>query len=178
MAHFRWGIFGTGFIAKRFAYALRHLPDAEISAIGSRRPANARLFAQGIGSNAFAGSYEEVSQMTDIDAVYIATPPSIHLQQALMCIMADKPVLVEKPFACSADEAKKIREAAKSRDVFCMEAMWTRFLPLLHQVKEMVDKGRLGKIRLLTNRPRSIVGLEGYGLEVVEQQLVASERKL
>lgn len=150
MARFRWGIFGTGFVAKKFALGLRHLPDAEISAIGSRQVQSAQAFAHGLGSSAATGTYEEISQMSNVDAIYIATPPAVHLQQALMCIDAGKPVLVEKPFACNAEEARTIMGASQSKGVFCMEAMWTRFLPLPQQVKQMIDAGSLGEIRLMS----------------------------
>ena len=90
--------------------------------------------------------------MADVDAVYIATPPSVHLQQALLCIDAGKPTLVEKPFACNAEEAGLIRAASQSKGVFCMEAMWTRFLPLLQHVRQMIDSGSLGDIRLMSGR--------------------------
>ncbi len=85
-----------------------------------------------------------------VDAVYIATPPSTHRDLALMCLRAGRPVLVEKPFAVDAEQARQIADAARSGSVFCMEAMWTRFLPLVRRVRRMTEAGAFGTILSIT----------------------------
>ncbi|MFT7224231.1 MAG: putative dehydrogenase [Cellvibrionaceae bacterium] len=146
----RWGIFGTGFVATKFALGLKAIPSAEIFAVASRSKQRAESFVKGIDSSAFAGSYTEVVALDNLDVVYIASPPSIHKEHALMCIAAGKSVLIEKPLATSAEDAKEIAAAAASKGVFCMEAMWTRFTPLIKELKRLCDEGSLGDIRIMS----------------------------
>lgn len=149
MGKFRWGIFGTGFVAGKFALGLKALDDHEIVAVASRSQEKAKAFAAGLKVDAICGSYAEIACLENVDAIYIATPPNVHKLQALMCIAAAKAVLVEKPFAMNAAEAAEIRAAAQANGVFCMEAMWTRFNPAVQQLKNRVDAGDLGEIRML-----------------------------
>lgn len=149
MSKFRWGIFGTGFVAGKFALGLKALGAHEIVAVASRSPEKAKAFAAGLKVAATCGSYADIAALANVDAIYIATPPNVHTSQALMCIAASKAVLVEKPFAMNAAEAEEIRAAAQANGVFCMEAMWTRFNPAVQKLKAMVDAGELGEIRLL-----------------------------
>jgi len=131
---------------------LRSCAGAKISAIASRDPARANSFGQGLGlEDVTCGTYEDVAAM-DLDAIYIATPPSLHMSQALMCIDAGTPVLVEKPFAITAAEAETIAEAARTKGVFAMEAMWTRFQPVWRKTKSLVESGACGDIHLMGGR--------------------------
>jgi predicted dehydrogenase len=147
---FRWGIFGTGFVATKFALSLKMLPGVEIVAVASRSKERAQDFAKGIDSNATVGTYEEIANLENIDAIYIATPPNLHRAHALLCINARKPVLIEKPMALNSAEAEEIAETAIANDIFCMEAMWTRFTPLIQKVKQMSTAGYIGDVRLIT----------------------------
>jgi predicted dehydrogenase len=149
MSQFRWGIFGTGFAARRFVHGLRTADGAEAVVVASRSPENARRFAAELGIPKAADSYEAAARTEGADAFHIATPPSLHREHALLCLSAGKPTLVEKPFALDAGQAREIAEFAGKRSVFCMEAMWTRFLPLVRRLKKLVDEGAVGKIRLL-----------------------------
>jgi predicted dehydrogenase len=146
----KWGIFGTGFVATKFALGLKTIPGAEIVAVASRSKQRAESFVKGIYSSAFAGSYMDVLALDNVDVVYIASPPSIHKKHALMCIAAGKSVLIEKPLATSAEDAKEIAAAAASKGVFCMEAMWTRFTPLIKELKRLCDEDSLGDIRIMS----------------------------
>jgi predicted dehydrogenase len=143
---FRWGIFGAGSVAHKFAMGLRatHHPATTV-AVASRDPANARRLASALGAR--AGTYRDLVGAGDVDAVYIATPPAVHADQALMCIEASIPVLIEKPFAIDAASARQIADAASREGVFVMEAMWTRFLPLLAEIRARVAAGDLGEVR-------------------------------
>jgi predicted dehydrogenase len=142
---FRWGIFGTGPVARKFALGLAASADMRAAIVASRNPENAQRFAAGLGLDA-APSYEQAAG-ADVDAVYIATPPSEHRRHALLCLEAGKPVLIEKPFAATADDARAIIMAAAERNLFCMEAMWTRFLPLTRALKQAVADGAIGEPR-------------------------------
>jgi len=117
---FRWGILGTGYVARKFALGLRAAREMGVGAVASRSGGNARAFASALKVPAAFASYEAAVREADVDAFYIATPPTTHRDLALMCIRAGKPVLVEKPFAENADAAGEIIEAARAivpRDV-------------------------------------------------------------
>jgi predicted dehydrogenase len=146
---FRWGVFGTGIVARKFVLGLREAPDVHAGIVASRNHTNAQSFVQTLGGTA-AESYEAAAASPAIDAVYIATPPSEHARHALLCLSHGKPVLIEKPFAATADDARAIAAAAADANLFCMEAMWTRFLPLTRTLKRLVADGGIGEPRALS----------------------------
>lgn len=144
---FNWGIVGTGGIARQFAADLQLLPNASIAAVCSRDIARATAFAGAFGVGRSFAEFDEFLADPALDAVYIATPNSAHAAQAVRAIDAGKPVLVEKPIAVTADEARTIAAAAAERGVFAMEGLWTRFLPAVRAAKQIVDEGRIGAVR-------------------------------
>jgi predicted dehydrogenase len=146
----RWGVIGTGGIAATFAGDLALLPDAEIVAVGSRSQAGADAFADRFGIAGRHSSYEALAQDPAVDAVYVATPHPMHRDNALLAIEAGKAVLVEKPFTINAAEARVLIDAARAQGTFLMEAMWTRFLPHVVRIRELIAAGRLGELRSLT----------------------------
>ena len=141
---FCWAILGTGAVARRVALALRLVPGAELAAVASRDPENARAFAAALGGRAVQ-SYE--AAVEGVDAVYVATPPALHEAHAGLAIAAGRAVLVEKPLAADAAAAGRIAAAADRAGVFAMEAMWTRFLPLVAAVRDRVAAGAIGEVR-------------------------------
>ena len=143
----RWGIIGTGGIARAFASDLKLLPDAEVVAVGSRSQGSADVFGDRFGIRKRHPSYEALAEDPDIDAIYVATPHPWHRDAALLGINAGKAVLVEKPFTINASEARELIDAAQARGTFLMEAMWTRFLPHVVRIRELSAEGRLGDIR-------------------------------
>lgn len=145
----RWGILGTGRIAGIFATGLAALPDAEIVAVGSRTAEKAGEFADRFGIPHRHASYEALAGDPDVDAVYVATPHTLHRENALLCLAAGKPVLCEKPFTVNAREADDVIAFARERRVFLMEAMWTRFVPLMAKVRELLAAGAIGEPRML-----------------------------
>jgi predicted dehydrogenase len=149
MKTYNWGILGTGFIARKMADALPLVPHSKLYAIGSRNPDTAREFARKYEVEKAYGSYEELVSDPWVDIVYIATPHNLHYENTIMCLSHGKHVLCEKPFAVNSREVRGMIEKAKETDRFLMEALWTRFLPNLIKVKEMVDEGRIGRIKLL-----------------------------
>ena len=142
----RWGVVGTGGIAAKFVADLTLLPDAEVVAVGSRSAGGAEDFGDRFQIDRRHGSNAELVADPENDAVYIATPHPFHAEHALQAIAAGKPVLVEKPFAMNACQARGVVDAARKAGVFCMEAMWTRFLPHMIRLRELLDSGVLGEI--------------------------------
>jgi len=145
-----WGILGAGSIARKFADGLRVLPDAELTAIGSRSLEKADSFADEFGVPVRCGSYEQLARLPQVDAIYVATPHSMHKEHSLLCLEAGKAVLCEKPFTINAAEARQVIDCARRQRVFLMEAMWTRFLPVMYKVREWLATGALGEVRMLT----------------------------
>jgi predicted dehydrogenase len=146
----RWGVVGTGGIAAKFVADLSLLPDAEVVAVGSRSADGAENFGDRFRIDRRHASYADLVADPEIDAVYVATPHPFHAEHALQAIAAGKPVLVEKPFAMNACEARRVVEAARAAGVFCMEAMWTRFLPHMIRLRELLAEGTLGEILALS----------------------------
>lgn len=91
-------------------------------------------------------SYEALAKDPNIDAVYIATPHAFHCDQAILCLNQGKPVLCEKPMALSHHQVQKMVQAARHNNTFLMEAMWTRFLPHMEKILELIRDGQLGDI--------------------------------
>jgi len=152
-----WGIVGVGPAARAFVGDLGRVPGARLAAVASRSAARAEAFASAFG---VATAHEGVDPLladAAVDVVYLATPPAAHAGQALAAIAAGKPVLVEKPFAVTAEEAERVASAAREAGVFCMEAMWTRFLPGYRRALELVRQGAIGE-------PRSLVA--DFGIPV------------
>jgi predicted dehydrogenase len=147
---FRWGIFGTGLVSAKFVAGLAAAHNAEANFIASRSLGKAQKFAAGMKIARAIEGYAEAAETGGVDAIYIATPPSKHAEHALLCIEAGIPVLVEKPFATNAVEALRIADASRSKSVFAMEAMWTRFLPAVQALRDKLDSGSVGKVRLIT----------------------------
>ena len=141
---FRWGIIGTGGIARTFARDIAHLEGHEIAAVGSRTLSKSQEFTKEFPATAF-GSYEELVA-SDLDAVYVATPHSLHAENSILALNAGKPVLCEKPFAVNATQAEAMIQASQKNSVALMEAMWSRFLPHYQIVREIVQSGELGEL--------------------------------
>lgn len=145
----KWGIIGTGNIAGQFARGLAAMTDAELVAVGSRSQESAQTFADTHGAARAHSSYEALAADPEVEAVYVATPHPMHLENSLLCIEHGKAVLCEKPFTLNAGEAQTLIDAAKAKGVFVMEAMWTRFFPVMTKLKELVEGGAIGEVKLL-----------------------------
>jgi predicted dehydrogenase len=143
---FRWGILGTGGIAKAFARDLSYFNNHIVQAVGSRSIEKGVEFALEFPGCTPYGSYEELVNDPMIDAVYVATPHPMHLANTLLALNAGKPVLCEKPFAVNAQEARAMVAASIENDVALLEAMWTRFLPHIAQVREILASGVIGEV--------------------------------
>jgi predicted dehydrogenase len=145
----RWGILGTGRMAEAFARCLKEVKDAELVAVGSRTSESAAAFAARHAAHNAHASYEQVAADGEVDVVYIATPHALHRENTLMSLQAGKAVLCEKPFAINAHEAAAMIDEARARGLFLMEAMWTRYVPAVVKLRELLAAGAIGEVQLI-----------------------------
>lgn len=145
MSDFKWGILGTGGIARAFAKDLSLLEGHRVVAVGSRSEASAADFVSHFPDATGYGTYEELVT-ADVDAIYVATPHTFHAENSLLALNAGKPVLCEKPFTINAQEARSVIDRAHELKLPLLEAIWTRFLPHIQQVREILKSGVLGDI--------------------------------
>jgi predicted dehydrogenase len=146
----KWGILGPGWIARKFAAGLKVVDDAELFAVGSRNIDNAEKFAREFNAQKAYGSYDELVKDPDVDVIYVATPHVLHYEHTLLCLDNGKHVLCEKPFGMNGKQVRMMISKAKEKNLFLMEAMWSRFLPNVIKAKEIIDSGEIGNVKLLT----------------------------
>ncbi len=142
----RWGIIGTGY-AKEFAKALASLPDAKLVAVTSRHQESADAFGREFNVPQCHASVVDLANNPAVDVVYVASSPRHHARHALECLHGGKSVLVEKPFTITAAEAEEVYALARAKGLFCMEALWSRFLPATRQIAAWLAAGHIGPIR-------------------------------
>jgi predicted dehydrogenase len=145
-----WGLIGTGGIAETFAADLAFTDSGRAVAVGSRHLDSANRFADRFGIPNRHASYEALVADPAVDVVYVATPHPMHHGNALLALHAGKPVLVEKAFTMNAAEAEDLVATARSAGLFLMEAMWTRFLPHIAEIRSLLAEGALGEIVTVT----------------------------
>ena len=146
MSNFRWGILGTGGIAQAFARDLELLEGHTVAAVGSRTIDTSNSFAKNFSGCIAYGSYQELVE-SDVDAIYVATPHTFHFEHTQLALLAGKPVLCEKPFTINSQQAKALVDLASEKNLALMEAIWTRFLPHIKTVREILRSGVLGNIQ-------------------------------
>ena len=171
----KWGILACGGIATTFARDLtvnpetRGVKDIEhtvVAAASSSSADRAKDFLKTIGASSSAkayGSYEELVADKDIQVIYIATPHSHHFQNAMLCLEAGKNVLCEKAFTVNAKQAKILADKAKEKNLFLMEAVWTRYFPLSIYVRENITSGRIGNVQRVLADNSIGVAPESFG---------------
>jgi len=147
---YKWGIIGLGKIAHKFAEDLQKVVGAELYAVASRSLEKAEEFAEKFDAEKSYGSYEELAQDPDVDVIYIATPHVFHHENSLLCIKNKKAVLCEKPMGVNAQQVQEMITAAKTENVFLMEALWTHFLPHYQYILNVVETKKFGKLKVLT----------------------------
>jgi predicted dehydrogenase len=147
--NYNWGLLGAGHIANKFAGGLKELPNACRYAVAARSLERAEVFRENHGFEKAYGSYEEMLADPRVDAVYISTTNNLHFEHALMCLDAGKAVLCEKPFASNREQVEIMVAKAREKNVFLMEALWSRFLPSMIRFKEQMEAGTIGKPLLL-----------------------------
>ncbi|KAI1781128.1 NAD(P)-binding protein [Hypoxylon cercidicola] len=154
----KWGIMATGGIAQTFTMDLLTNPASRgvhdvahklVAVASSSSKESATSFLEKVkapsGVNTY-GSYAELVNDPDVDIVYVATPHSHHFQNAMLALEANKHVLCEKAFTVNAAQAKKLVETARAKNLFLMEAVWTRYFPLSIKIRELVQSGAIGPV--------------------------------
>lgn len=147
MQRYNWGFFGTGKVAQEFAKGLKLTPNSNSYSVYSRTYQKALHFAKVFD---FKFTHKELDVFLndpDLDIIYISTPSNLHYEHAIKCLEAGKHVLIEKPFALNAVQAKEIMDTAQRNQLFCMEAMWSRFMPVYREVKKLINNNDLGEIK-------------------------------
>ena len=142
----RFGIMGTGGIARKFAQAVPQVKGAELVACASRTPGKGEAFAREFGVPKAYQTYEELLADGEVDCVYIATTSNFHRENLLSCLAAGKHVLCEKPMLSRYDQTREVFKEAEKAGVFVMEAMWSRFLPSIQEARRILHSGELGKL--------------------------------
>lgn len=146
----KWGIIAPGGIANAFAKEVIKTKDGILSAVYGRNEDKTKEFAKSHNIEKYYTNIDEFLSDDNIDAVYIATPHSYHMDYAKKCVLAKKHVLCEKPFSYNYKTGKDIIDIAKENNVFIMEALWTLFLPAINKAKEWIEEGKIGKVKLIT----------------------------
>lgn len=149
MKSFKWGVLGTGGIASSFVEDLTRAQAHEVVAVGSRTLSKAEEFAKNLSIPHSYGSYEELVNDSNVDAIYVATPHPFHEEHTLLALNAGKPVLCEKPFAITAKQTQTMIDCARKNNVALLEAMWMRYLPHISIVREILSSGVLGNIQTI-----------------------------
>jgi predicted dehydrogenase len=145
----RFGILGAGRVARDFARGLADTPGATLAAVASRSRDKAEQLAHTSPGAVVHPSPTSLVEDPSIDVVYVATPHHLHEEHCLLSLGAGRAVLCEKPFTVDAAGARRVVAAARDRHLFCMEAMWMRFLPAIDRARELIATGAIGRPRLL-----------------------------
>lgn len=147
----KWAILGAGKISHDFLLGLRTLPvdKHEVVAVGDRSLECAKEFASRHSIPRFYGSHDELLADGEVEVVYIGTIHVTHHPIALKVLSAGKPALCEKPMTMSPTHTQELIDAARSRDLFLMEASWMRFFPAVVEMRKMIADGYIGDVRFV-----------------------------
>jgi predicted dehydrogenase len=145
----KWGILAPGTIARKFADTVIGMNDEQetLAAVASRNQEKAESFAAEFQIPKAYGSYEELVNDPEVEAVYIASPNNLHFAHTMLCLNHGKHVLCEKPFTVNVEEAEILYRTADEKGLFAMEAFWIRFLPLYEKLQEIIASEQYGKLR-------------------------------
>ena len=164
LGKFNVGIMGTGNIAAVMAETLNRMKGVKLYAVASREKVKADVFAGKHGVKKAYGSYEELVKDNKVELIYIATPHSEHYENARLCLENNKPVLCEKSFTANAAQAEELVKLAREKHVFITEAIWTRYMPMLKTIREVIGSGVIGD-------PKTLTANLGYVIDKVERIL-------
>ena len=148
--NFNIGIMGSGNIAGIMAGTINKMKNVRVYAVASRQQVHADVFAGKYGCKKAYGSYANLVADKKVDLIYVATPHSEHYENVKMCLEAGKPVLCEKAFTLNAAQAEELVRIAAEHKVFLAEAMWTRYMPMLTTIREVIGSGIIGEPKTLT----------------------------
>lgn len=144
-----WGILGLGNIATKFASDLQLSTTSTLQGVASRSLDKAKAFGDQFNATKHYGTYDDLANDPDIDIIYIATPHPYHFENTMMCLKKGKAVLCEKPMGMDSEQVKLMLEEAKAQNVFLMEAIWTRFMPAIEKVLELLDQNVIGDVQFI-----------------------------
>lgn len=147
MQTINWAVLGCGHIAKTFMSGANNVNHANVLACASSDITRAKAFAEQFGIEQHFGSYQEMLQERSIHAVYVATTHNFHFENILMCLRNGKHVLCEKPLTLNAHQAQQCYKLAKENNLLLIEAVWTRFLPAIRALKEVLASNTIGDVQ-------------------------------
>lgn len=148
--NFKWGVIGCGLIVPKFFKCLENTGEGRVVAAASKSMRRAQRLGKKLGISNVYGSYEEMLERETLDAVYIATSHNYHFENAKLCLEHALPVLVEKAFTQNGSQAEALIALAREKNLFLMEAMWTRFNPATVKVRELLAEGCIGDVQRLS----------------------------
>ena len=147
LSEVKWGFIGCGEVTeKKSGPAFSLIPGSSVVAVMSRNPERARRYAQRHHISRWYSDAQELLDDPEVNAVYIATPPSSHVTFAIMAMKSGKPVYVEKPLAATYEECLRVNRVAQQTGVPCFVAYYRRYLPYFQKVDEIVRSNTIGKI--------------------------------
>ena len=159
MEKIRWGILSTAKIGLTQVIPAMQLGEfSEVIAISSRSLDKAEVAASSLGLERAYGSYEALLEDPDVDAIYNPLPNNMHLEWTVKAMKAGKHVLCEKPMAVNAVQVQKIIDKAKKNNLFLMEAMWSRFFPIMYKLRELLAQEIIGDLHVVVGDLSFIMG--------------------
>jgi predicted dehydrogenase len=147
----RWAMVGTGLMLRLIGRDFSLTENVDMRVIVSRTKERAAEMAEHYGFPDHSADLESVLARDDIDVVYIATPHSLHFEQAMAALRAGKHVLVEKSMTTTAAQTRELCEFATSQSLFAMEAMWTAFNPAIVELRRRIEEGAIGDVQLVSS---------------------------
>lgn len=147
MKEIRWGFIGCGEVTeKKSGPAFSEIAGSTVTAVMSRNEKKARSYAIRHNIPKWYTDAQELIDDPDVNALYIATPPSSHATYAIMAMKAGKPVYVEKPLASTYDDCVRVNRVSEQTGMPCFVAYYRRYLPYFQRVKQLIANGQIGKV--------------------------------
>ena len=148
----KWGILATGTIAKKFASTVNQMgaEGQQLASVGSRHLDSAKAFALEYAIPSYYGSYEALAADPEVEAIYVATPNTMHYENCKLCLEHGKHVLCEKPFTINEEQARELYQLAEEKHLFIMEAFWIWLLPLYDRLRSILAAGTIGQVKQIT----------------------------
>ena len=145
----KWGILGTGRISRAFAEGLKSVSNGVLHGVASRDYNRSKAYADEWNVPLAFENYLQMAESEAIDAVYVATPHTQHAENSILCLKHGKAVLCEKPFAVNRRQVSEMVAQASKSNVLLMEGMWSRFPPLMKELRKVLSSGEIGEVRTL-----------------------------
>lgn len=146
MKKIKFGILTAGYIADIMARTMNPMEEVECVAIASRDISKAQALADKHNIKKVYGSYEDLVNDDEIDAIYVASPNTYHYEHAKLCINHGKHILCEKPFAINEKQTKEVLDLAKEKNVSVLDGIWVRYLPYINELKKVLESGEIGEV--------------------------------